>query len=354
MKGSVKIFVLGYGRSGTTMMGRILGNHPEIYMFRELNFFEKLWDREGTQELTESEAVKLAARLIGINGHGFDILKDFSEFEDRGREIVDVIQESGRAITPLEVYESFLMAATTENGKLIPCEQTPGYVFFIPEILELFPEARIINMIRDPRDVLVSRKKKWRQFRLRSDRVPVPRTMRTWAHYHPISSSYLWKAAVKAAQPYVDSGQVLQVRFEDVLSDPEKELQRICDFIGVAYYDSMLQVPMMGSSFVKSTPEKVGIDQSRTSNWQGGGLNSAELFINQTMTADIMKAYHFERAKVFPNPLLLVLYCLTLPLRLLLTFALHKPYFKNMKVSLQKRLKFGKFGDGPWNPTENK
>ncbi|MBN1225226.1 MAG: sulfotransferase, partial [Candidatus Aminicenantes bacterium] len=59
---SLKIFVLGYGRSGTTMMGHILGNHPDVYMFRELNFFEKLWDRTHDRTLTASEASDLAAR----------------------------------------------------------------------------------------------------------------------------------------------------------------------------------------------------------------------------------------------------------------------------------------------------
>ncbi len=332
-----KIFVLGYGRSGTTMMGRILGNHPEVYMFRELNFFEKLWDRKQDQELTGPQAPDLAARLICINRYGFGISKDLSEFMEKAQEIVANIQD--KVITPIEVYESFLEYTTAEYGKSIPCEQTPGYVFYLPEILDLFPEAKIIAMIRDPRDVLVSRKKKWRQFSLRTDPVPFNRTLRTWAHYHPVSSSYLWKSAVKAAQPYVDSGQVLQVRFEDVLQNPDETLQMICDFIGISFDENMLKVPIMGSSFVKHSPEKVGIDNSRTSNWQGGGLNSAELFINQTITADIMKAFQYEPVKVFPNLFLLVFYYIVLPVRLGLTFVLHKKHFKNMKDSLRKRLR---------------
>jgi hypothetical protein len=336
MESPLKIFVLGYGRSGTTMMGCILGNHPEVYMFRELNFFEKLWDRKHERELTITEAAELAARLIFIDRHGFANLKDPSEYLDKGRGIVERIQEN--AVTPVAVYESFLKHTTAEQGKRIPCEQTPGYVFYLPEILDLFPEAKIINMIRDPRDVLVSRKKKWRQYRLRTERFRLYRMLRTWAHYHPISSSYLWTAAVKAAQPFVDAGRVLQVRFEDVLLNPEVELRKVCDFIGISYYDRMLEVPIKGSSFVKQSPDKVGIDRSRTANWRNGGLNSAELFINQTMTAEIMKALQYERAKVFPNPFLLVFYFIVLPLRLVLTFALHKRQFRNMRKSLQKRL----------------
>ena len=37
------VFVVGNSRSGTTMMGRILGNHPDVYTFGELHFFGQLW-----------------------------------------------------------------------------------------------------------------------------------------------------------------------------------------------------------------------------------------------------------------------------------------------------------------------
>jgi hypothetical protein len=336
MSERIKIFVLGYGRSGTTMMGAILGNHPDVYMFRELNFFEKLWDRKPERELTREEAADIAARLLFINRHGFARLKDPSEYLDKGRDIVGRIEEG--ALTPIAVYEAFLGSTTDEHGKHIPCEQTPGYVFFLPEILELFPEARIINMIRDPRDVLVSRKKKWRQHKLGKEGYGLYYTLRTWAHYHPISSSFLWKAAVKAAQPQVEAGRVLQVRFEDVLRDPEGELRRICDFVGITFYEEMLDVPIKGSSFVKHSTEKVGIDKSRTANWKDGGLNSAELFINQALTADMMRRFRYRPVRVFPNPLLLVFYTLSLPFRMLLTFVLHKKHFKNMRESINKRL----------------
>jgi len=332
----LKIFVLGYGRSGTTMMGRILGNHPDVYMFRELNFFEKLWDRKHERPLSVAEASDLAARLICINRHGYGILKDHAEYQEKGRIIVDGIAEN--TLTPIGVYETFLRHTASENGKSIPCEQTPGYVFYLDEILELFPEAKIINMIRDPRDVLASRKKKWRQYGLRIEPVPLHRTIRTWVHYHPISSSFLWKSAVKAAQPYIDDGLVHQVKFEDLLSSPEEEIQKVCDFIGITYLDTMLKIPIVGSSFLKEQTEEAGIDKKRTANWQNGGLNSAELYINQRVAADIMRKYEYKPAKVFPNPFLLLLYLITLPVRIFLTFVVHKKHFKNMKEAVKKRL----------------
>jgi hypothetical protein len=223
------IFVLGYGRSGTTMMGHILGNHPDVHMFQELNFFEKLWDRKHKGTLSVAEAIDLTARLICINRHGFAILKDHSGYLEEGKKIIEGIAEKN--LTPVEIYVTFLKQTVEQNGKSIPCEQTPGYVFSLDEILKLFPKAKIINMIRDPRDVMVSWKKKWRQRTLRKEPPPFHVTFRTWIHYHPISRSFLWKAAVKAAQPYVEEGIIHQVKFENLLANPEHEIQKVCDFI---------------------------------------------------------------------------------------------------------------------------
>ena len=333
---SKMIFVLGYGRSGTTMMGHILGNHPDVYMFREINFFEKLWDRKSEHPLSLSEASELAARLIGINNEGYGILRNHINYLDKGRTLVDGIAD--KTLTPIKVYEAFLIQTAAENGKSIPCEQTPGYVFYLDEILKFFPEAKIINMIRDPRDVLVSRKKKWRQYNLSTEPIPLRGTIRTWVHYHPISSSFLWKSAVRATQSHVDSGNIHQVKFEDVLSRPEAEVRKVCDFIGLSYQDNLLQIPVVTSSFLKEKPQVLGIDKTRTANWQSGGLNSAELYINQKISAGIMSQYDYKPAKVCPNPFLLLFYMITLPLRMILTFALHKKHFTDIKESVKRRL----------------
>jgi len=140
------------------------------------------------------------------------------------------------------------------------------------------------------------------------------------------------------AQTFVDDEHVHQLRFEDLLLNPEEEIQKVCDFIGISYRDSMLEIPIVGSSFLKEQPEEIGIDKKRTSNWQNGGLNSAELYINQRVTADIMKMYNYKPANVIPNPFILLFYFIMLPVRMFLTFFVHKKHFKNMKEAVKKRL----------------
>ena len=45
------IFIVGNSRSGTTMMGRILGNNPNVFTFHELHFFEQLWSTRDSNRL---------------------------------------------------------------------------------------------------------------------------------------------------------------------------------------------------------------------------------------------------------------------------------------------------------------
>ena len=54
-----QIFIVGSSRSGTTMMGRILANHSDIFAFKELHFFGTIWTNNSNQELNELEKINL-------------------------------------------------------------------------------------------------------------------------------------------------------------------------------------------------------------------------------------------------------------------------------------------------------
>jgi hypothetical protein len=66
------IFIVGNSRSGTTMTGRILGNHPDIFTFGELHFFEQLWSpKDKGTVLSDAEAIGLIARLLCTQREGY-------------------------------------------------------------------------------------------------------------------------------------------------------------------------------------------------------------------------------------------------------------------------------------------
>ena len=62
MSKAKQIFIVGSSRSGTTMMGRILGNHSEIFTFKELHFFGTIWTNNSNQNLSKKQQVELLSR----------------------------------------------------------------------------------------------------------------------------------------------------------------------------------------------------------------------------------------------------------------------------------------------------
>lgn len=332
------IFVVGNSRSGTTMMGRILGGHPSIFTFGELHFFEQLWSpADGARHLSRTEAERLAARLLCIQREGYLNNQGAPErFYEEAAELVASIKPE--TMTPAKVFEAFLFYETARTGKMIPCDQTPRNVFYIGEVLRLYPEARVISMVRDPRDVLLSQKKKWKRRFLGARGIPLRESFRSWANYHPVTISKLWSSSVRAADGFSDDDRVYSLRFEDLLADPKGEVGRLCEFADISFDKSMLDVPQVGSSSGLDRPERRGINQDRASSWQKGGLSPTEIFLCQRITGALMKRHGYVPVEITPNLLRLLWSIGTLPAKLVLALLLNLRRMRNIKDTIRRRL----------------
>ena len=333
------ILVVGNSRSGTTMMGRILGNHESVFTFQELHFFEQMWSRkEKESHLSREECINLFARLLCTQREGY-----FAQC-DRKRafylaEAGLKIEGAADAATPTDVLIRFMAYETARHGKSIPCEQTPRNVYYIREILEIFPGARVINMVRDPRDVLLSQKRRWKRPFLSGGEIPRSQAFRYWINYHPITISKLWNSAVAAGDALSGDTRVYTLRFEDLVSRPDFYMRQVCDFVGIAYDPEMLDVPRIGSSSSHDDPAVTGIDREKKENWRRGGLNSAELYISQRMTATYMSKHGYELIERGANPLSVLFYLFVFPFKISIALLLNLKRMKNIKETLMKRLR---------------
>lgn len=287
------IFVVGNSRSGTTMMGRILGRHPDIHTFGELHFFEQQVDAETVRSRpawSEEQCLALLERLLTTARDGFFARVEAGKYKEDAERILEIVN----ARDPVFVYRAFLFFETHRSGKVIPCEQTPRYLFFVREILEVFPESVVINMVRDPRAVLLSQKNKWRRRFLGARNIPLSEVVRAWANYHPYIISRLWVAAVRAARPYTGHPRFVSIRYEDLLDKPEETVRAICSYIGVEYHPGMLEVPQVGSSSGMDRPDRCGIDASRMGAWRKGGLTKTELSICERVCKEELQRLGYE------------------------------------------------------------
>ena len=330
------IFVVGNSRSGTTMMGRILGKHPDVYTFGELHFFGQLCAPPFSSALPKANALKLAAALHCVQREGYRTHGNPRRFLKEAEVFLDGLTEYPE--TPAHLFSAFLHRETAEKDKTLPCDQTPRNVFYIKDILEMYPEARIINMIRDPRDVLLSQKRKWKRRFLGGSDMPMKETFRDWVNYHPITISHIWRTAVSAADQFANHERVTSIYFEELLTHPEITVKHVCNFANISYTDTMLQVPQVGSSVATDKPEQLGINPHRAHSWQQGELSSAEIYLNQTITAALMKKHNYSRVSILPNIGSLALHLLTFPVKLGGAFLFNLDRMKSIPQTLKKRV----------------
>lgn len=330
-----KVFVVGNSRSGTTLMARILGLNDAVYTMHELHFFEQLWDPTSHNKLTLPQAQELFARLLTMHKDGYYHQKDIETYLD---EAFQVIQHLSFPICPSEILSAMLQYETERNGKQIACVQTPRNVYYLREILDFFPEAYIVNMIRDPRDVLLSQKKKWQRRLLGAKNIPFSQLIRFWANYHPITMSILWNSGIDAANHMQGHPRIIQVKFEDMLIQPETTIRQICNFLNVDFTVKMLQVPQIGSSHRQDQHRNSGINLSAAGNWQTNGIDQTDIVFCEKITKARLVDQGYKLSNFRPNPLIALWLGISWPLKILLAFFFNLGRTRNLAASFKRRM----------------
>lgn len=333
-------FVVGYSRSGTTLMGQVLGLNSEVFTFEEMHFFEQLWSqKDRLHDLSDENAQNLAARLLAIQDRDFLTYADPDIYREEAKGIISQIKQEN--LTSESVFEAFLVAKSKEKGAIIPCEQTPRNVLYMQEILDLYPHSHIINMVRDPRDILLSQKNKWRIRFLGAKNIPYQEAFRSWANYHPVTISQLWNAAINAGNKFADHPRVKTVKFEDLVTQPEQVLNSVCDFLGLEFQAQMLAVPQDEggvSSHKKINSKQKGIDPKVTGKWKSGGLSRAEISLCEKMTHKNMDRYNYGLSLEEVNAMFLVAAWLSLPAKLSLALFLNLHRTRNLWEAIKRRI----------------
>ncbi len=187
------IFVGGCGRSGTTLMRVILDSHPNIAC--------------GPEFKVTSSIMSLWAQCRTVFA---EILKSYHlQAEEINGAFADLIR------TLLNKYR-------TSAGKVRIAEKTPGNLFFFQHLHHVFPQSPLIHVIRDGRDVVVSLlTMNWLDANT-GQPVAYTRDARKAAEY--------WVQAIRAGQQ-LQTEQYLEIRYEDMVCEPERTLRKLFAFL---------------------------------------------------------------------------------------------------------------------------
>lgn len=236
------IFVVGAPRSGTSLLARMLDAHPAIGLADELCFFDiVLAARREVPELDSAERIE---RFLELLPH-----MDHVRYWADGPALIEAAAARLRA-DPCPSYARFyrhlMEARAAALGARRFGEKTPWNVRHLEALEALFPNARFLHIVRDPRAVVASKRK-------------LPRTSRD-----VVTNAVKWSIDVAAAGRWRDgsparAARLLEIRYEDLVRSPEPVLRRVADFLGEAFDRSMLAFAEAGALAFQDQPWREGV-----------------------------------------------------------------------------------------------
>jgi len=317
------------------MLMRIFSKHPLVHTLNEPHFFERYWDGPDKESrLSVEQSALLLLKMTSSQRDGF-FAKPNTDYHQEC--LNAVLAQDPRGLSPSEVYQLFMLRETQLHQRVIPCDKTPQNVFYIQDVLKLYPDAIIINMVRDPRSVLASQKNKWKRRGLGSSFMPKREVLRLRVNYHPITMCQLWNSAVGAITDWEKHPQVLSIRYEDLLLAPDHAMQKICAFCHIEFHQEMLDIPVASSSVRPDAPHKRGIHADSLTAWKQH-LTSNEISIVQKHCRHLMKAWEYEAITLESSIFTYLLTLCSYPFKMMLALAFNISRVRSLKEAILRRI----------------
>jgi len=205
------IFIGGCERSGTTMLGALIGGHDDCLTTPASQFLTDT--ARGYGEGVQANDLKEI--LLRIGSH--------RQFRNWSMSLPELRNEQ----TFSDLYSTLFQAYAAERKPEARfwVSHSPANIRHGPSLSRLFPDAKFVHIVRDGRAVAASLKK-----------LPAGRgTMRELA--------LTWSERLShglALEHALGQDRVLRVKYEDLLNDTNLELGKIVSFIGIDYQDKMV------------------------------------------------------------------------------------------------------------------
>lgn len=186
-------FIVGVARSGTSILGEIVAKHPDVsYRFEP----DAFWRR-------------------GKSDHHRDV---------------------GGGLTPTAVETARGIIKRVTWPKAMYVEKNPWHILRIPLVRAVVPEAKIVHIIRDGRDVACSM-------------VPGGIDHLKSSNWHELVRAYdgpelyarVWQEAIAIALADLEGTDHLEVRYERLVAEPETEARRVMEYLGLDWHPDVAE-----------------------------------------------------------------------------------------------------------------
>lgn len=209
LQGRRLIFIISQPRSGSTVVQRILGGHKDIH--------------------TGSEPWLMLHPLYGLRREGHEAEYNVAWAEEALHTFLQMLPgKRAEYLQAVRIMSGYLYGRALEGtGKRYFLDKTPRYYLIIPDLHAVFPEAHFIILLRNPLAVLASILKTW--------------VGEDWF------SLYNYRLDLFRAPDLLIEGmrsvgeRVTVVRYEQLIENPEIEMRRICERLGIGFFPEMVE-----------------------------------------------------------------------------------------------------------------
>ncbi len=221
-------FIIGSGRCGSTLLRVMLERNHDIAVLPEINTaLPKACDWYlSNPKLSREEYFSHFYQMYASQKAWDQDLFNRKALLDRFSII------SNPSISSFfEVVSSHYCNALKPRAKLIG-DKNPYLTFFIPHLKQMFPKAKYIHLIRDGRDVASS----WHK------------TLELNMELETAAKRWNWALKEVERFTFLIKNQLLEIKYEDLVSYPEMTLKRVCKFLDVPFDKVMIDTEVVGSS----------------------------------------------------------------------------------------------------------
>lgn len=213
-------FIIGRPRSGTTLLRTLFDAHPNVIIPLECQVIKLIYEKHGKKRSwSETELKNLLE----------DIKKEWKfdtwniDEEKLEKELLGYAGKTSLKKLIRVIYLNYISHFEKKEILLIG-DKNPEYALYIDKLVRYYPEAKYIHITRDYRDQILSYMK--------------------FDFTYPLISltAYRWKRSVKKVIKAEKKlpGSFYTIRYEDLVENPEKYVKKMCDFLGIEYFPSVL------------------------------------------------------------------------------------------------------------------
>lgn len=208
-------FIVGRPRSGTTLLKMLFDAHPNIIVPTECQLIINLYPKYG--KITKWSIQDLDSFYKDLFRQWYFNIWPINK---------EHLYESLMACEGEHSYSTICKVVYHEYRSLFKCnlllaigDKNPGYTIYTKELLKIFPEARFIHIVRDYRDNFIS---------IRNVDFELPIISVTVSKW----KNFVRKFRKEAAR---HPGTHLEIRYEDLASQPEEAFKELCEFVGIPF-----------------------------------------------------------------------------------------------------------------------